>query len=247
MDRHISKHGMDAIEKLELCTSKEELIEIYSNYIVNYGFIFFVAGEIYNPILRNNKLNIISNWPFEWIKHYFDQNYLLFDAVPKYAFSNMQPVVWSKLIKSDLLTNIQRVIFNESFEFGLNDGYIIPIHSELINRGGVSISTKENIKKIERKNEIEIVSNVMYSKLLNILNLETKNNNQRMNIIKYTKREIECLSFSFIGKTDWEIGNILTISEKTVNYHIENAKRKSKSNTRSLAISRAILDGSLIL
>lgn len=246
MDRHLSQHGLDTITNLESCYSRDNLIIIYSNYIGEYGFNFFVAGEIYNPILRNSEINIISNWPIDWVNHYFDQNYLLFDAVPKYAFSNMKPVIWSKMIQSGSLTKIQRLIFNESFEIGLTDGYIMPIHSDTINRGGISISSNKILDKIEKKNEIEIVSNIMYSKFLNIINNELKNT-IKIKIIKYTKREIECLSFSFIGKSDWEIGNILSISEKTVNYHIENAKRKSNSCTRSLAISRAVLDGSLIL
>lgn len=42
----------------------------------------------------------------------------------------------------------------------------------------------------------------------------------------FTAREIEILHWIARGKSDWEIGEILQISAKTVNFHVENSKRK---------------------
>ncbi len=56
-------------------------------------------------------------------------------------------------------------------------------------------------------------------------------------------REFECMKWVAAGKTDWEIGQILTISPKTVNYHVENAKRKMLVPTRVQAVMAALLSG----
>ena len=45
------------------------------------------------------------------------------------------------------------------------------------------------------------------------------------------------------GKSDWTIGRILNISGKTVNFHVENAKRKLGAGTRIQAVVTAMRNG----
>ncbi len=56
-------------------------------------------------------------------------------------------------------------------------------------------------------------------------------------------RESQVLRWVAAGKSDWEIGQILRISEKTVNFHVENAKRKLGVATRIQAVVAAMREG----
>ncbi|AXT32562.1 LuxR family transcriptional regulator [Pseudoalteromonas tunicata] len=56
--------------------------------------------------------------------------------------------------------------------------------------------------------------------------------------VNFTKREIECLKWATEGKTSWEISKILTITDRTVNYHIANCIRKTNSSNRQQAIAK---------
>jgi DNA-binding CsgD family transcriptional regulator len=58
--------------------------------------------------------------------------------------------------------------------------------------------------------------------------------------ISLSEREIECLSWSAAGKTAWETGRIMELSEWTVVYHIEKAKRKFGLTRKQAVIARAI-------
>ena len=58
-------------------------------------------------------------------------------------------------------------------------------------------------------------------------------------------REIECLSWSAIGKTSREIGMILGISRRTVYFHLTNVAAKLDVETTRHAISRAVSLGLL--
>jgi len=58
-----------------------------------------------------------------------------------------------------------------------------------------------------------------------------------------TARESEVLVWVAAGKSDWAIGRILNISGKTVNFHIENAKRKLGVGTRLQAVLTAVRNG----
>ncbi|MET4323479.1 DNA-binding CsgD family transcriptional regulator [Bradyrhizobium sp. JR4.1] len=45
-------------------------------------------------------------------------------------------------------------------------------------------------------------------------------------------REKQCLLWVEEGKSSWEIGMILRVSENTVNFHLKNAMRKLEVTTR---------------
>lgn len=55
-----------------------------------------------------------------------------------------------------------------------------------------------------------------------------------------TTREIQCLRAAASGKSDAEIGADLTISSRTVRFHIDGAKAKLKATTRVQAIAKAL-------
>jgi DNA-binding CsgD family transcriptional regulator len=58
-----------------------------------------------------------------------------------------------------------------------------------------------------------------------------------------TARESEILGWVAVGKSDWAIGRLLNISQKTVNFHVENAKRKFGVATRLQAVVVALRSG----
>lgn len=61
--------------------------------------------------------------------------------------------------------------------------------------------------------------------------------------VNLTPRELEILRLIADAKTDIEIGDILGISKKTVNYHVEKIKIKFAVNSRMLAIVCAFRAG----
>jgi len=61
--------------------------------------------------------------------------------------------------------------------------------------------------------------------------------------IKLTDREREALTWAARGKASGEIATILDISERTVNFHIDNAMRKAGAATRIQAAVKCALLG----
>lgn len=58
-----------------------------------------------------------------------------------------------------------------------------------------------------------------------------------------TDRELSCLQWAALGKTSWEMGVILGLTERTVNFHIHNACRKLGVHSRQAAITAALQNG----
>ena len=60
---------------------------------------------------------------------------------------------------------------------------------------------------------------------------------------RLTPRERECLAWASNGKSEWEISQILGISEHTSEKHLRNAKKKMGAITRAHAVAEAIRRG----
>lgn len=60
-----------------------------------------------------------------------------------------------------------------------------------------------------------------------------------------TPRERDSLAFVADGKTDWEISAIFLVSEATVRFHVDNARKKLGAVNRAQAVARAMSRGIL--
>lgn len=60
-----------------------------------------------------------------------------------------------------------------------------------------------------------------------------------------TPRELEALHWTMEGKTAWEVGNILAISERTAVLHLQNAMRKLDCVNKHQAVLKALRMGLL--
>lgn len=58
-----------------------------------------------------------------------------------------------------------------------------------------------------------------------------------------TPREVDCLQWSAEGKTSWEIGEILKISERTVESYLKTAAQKLSARSRTQAVALAVKRG----
>lgn len=57
---------------------------------------------------------------------------------------------------------------------------------------------------------------------------------------RLTRRELECLRWTLLGKTAWEVGTILGIAEQTAARHLHHASRKLGCVSKHQAALRAV-------
>jgi DNA-binding CsgD family transcriptional regulator len=62
---------------------------------------------------------------------------------------------------------------------------------------------------------------------------------------KLSEREAACLQWAAAGKTSRETALILGVSERTVNFHVQNACRKLHARNRRAAVAMALTCGLL--
>jgi LuxR family quorum sensing-dependent transcriptional regulator len=71
-------------------------------------------------------------------------------------------------------------------------------------------------------------------------------NGVHLNGVPLTKRETDILSWLALGKTAWEIGRILHISRRTVEWHTRNAAKKLNAVNALQAVATAIKIGLIV-
>jgi DNA-binding CsgD family transcriptional regulator len=64
-------------------------------------------------------------------------------------------------------------------------------------------------------------------------------------IPRLTSRELEVLRWTMDGKSAWAVGEILSVSENTVNFHLRNVFRKLGSSSKHQAVLKAMALGLL--
>jgi LuxR family transcriptional regulator, quorum-sensing system regulator BjaR1 len=155
-------------------------------------------------------------------------------------FKTVAPYAWSDVLERRELLKQDKRIVDEAAEFRMNGGLIVPIFTPEGYTGLVSVTAEAPELSEDVRAALSLACVFAHNKLL-ALKRRTESE-----LVRLTCRERECLCWVSYGKSDWEIGEILSISEKTVNYHVENVKKKFGVATRLQAVAVAIRQGTFL-
>ena len=77
---------------------------------------------------------------------------------------------------------------------------------------------------------------------MKLKNSKKKKSDSSISNVQLTDREKEILTWLMEGKSSWDIGQILSISERTVKFHVNNICIKLNAVNRTHAVAKAILN-----
>lgn len=219
---------IDEIERVEAIEDLDRYVLQTSQRIngTEYLMVGSSAGVTPDPNFYS------GNYPEEWLQRYFSRQYFYTDPVNLWMMERRSPVDWSQLRPAGYLQGRSRDVMNECHEFGIREGLTIPIINTDGQLGGVTFAASEFESTAEVKSALQLIAVYYFARLQELLEITNDNASPP----KLTSRERECLHWVAAGKTDWEIGEILFISEITAHKHVESAKRKFGVPTRVQAV-----------
>ena len=124
---------------------------------------------------------------------------------------------------------------HESREFGRKVGLAVPIHGRHGPIAAVSIATDHYDLSPRDERVLQMASLYLHAQLK-----ELRTEALPRPVHNLTPRERECLQWVAAGKTDWEISQILNISEQTAHGYVQNALTKLNARTRAQAVALAM-------
>lgn len=190
------------------------------------------------PHRRNDEARLISTYPLPWTAHYLSNHYERLDPVIRRALQVTEPFEWGNSIESGELSDAQRQLFEEAARFGIRYGFTIPIHDGRGPVAAVTFASDEQGPTFRRCVEA-------HRRVLQLMALYFHASARRklrsdrvVDGVALSPREYECLEWSAAGKSAWEIGRILGITQRTATFHLENAKSKLGVSSLHQAIAR---------
>jgi LuxR family transcriptional regulator, quorum-sensing system regulator BjaR1 len=126
-------------------------------------------------------------------------------------------------------------------DFGLNDGFCIPIHYDDAT-AAVSIAGERPYLDGETKSALHLMGVFAHSRLRALARPAAAMRTRRL-----SEMEAEVLRWAARGKTAWETGQILQLSERTVRWHLEEAQRKLMTKNKTATVALALVNGEINL
>ncbi|GHC80327.1 helix-turn-helix transcriptional regulator [Limoniibacter endophyticus] len=182
---------------------------------------------------------LFSSWPSEWQTQYERARYIQRDPLVKRFQCAPAPFRWSDesvraLINDDLGA---ATLMDEARDHGLKDGLGFVVDTLDGRRVAVSFAGENADLSPAERSVLNLISVYAVGKAMEILDGK---NRVAFGLLGLTLREVECLNWASHGKSEWEIGQILAISEHTAEKHLASAKVKLRAATRAQAVSEAM-------
>jgi len=233
----------DFVDKSLQADTADELFDLYRTAMLDLGFDRIVYDALRNaPHQPSTIPNLFHSYPLEWLEHYVQHNYMKDDPVRHKGLASRRAFVWDDMIIDEKLTKSQLKIMHEAQDAGLNDGVGLAFHGPMGETFGVGLaSSTKNNHAVLNLTEIEVISTQFH------ILFSAKYDHPTPPCITLTPRENEVLKWAAAGKSNWSIGEILSISEHGVDFHMRNILRKLNADTRVTAIVKALHNGLLTL
>ncbi len=239
-----SKRTLDFVEKLQQLRNFDEISGLVVKELEWFGFTCLTSFSMPGPGAELQDGIMLNNRPAEFTQRYFERNYLANDPAITELRTNLNPYSWSDLRDRKKMNKTEKTILGEAGEFGFKDGFVIPI---VTLSGSISLfcpcGPQPDLSRRARA-AIEMIGIYSNNALRRAL---MRTEREPVERARLTPREREIMQWVAAGKTDDEIGEILSLGATTVTSHVENAKRKLDAFRRTYAVVQAIRFGEISL
>ena len=177
--------------------------------------------------------SVDSNFPRDWLTLYNGGAHEVIRLLPPAQRNHARVIVWSKLFEQQT-AHVDMKIVDQARGLGLRDGVTLATASSTQGLGSLFSFAGSAIDNLSRS---ALVLGQLAPYLHNaLMRMAPRAMN---NEAELTERERETLLWIQNGKTNWEIAQILGISERTVKFHVQNILTKLKASSRSHAVALA--------
>lgn len=235
---------MEMFEFIECSTRTHSLVELFKLMIdaasdEGFEYLAFVALN-YLPLVRLQGVvppAVAIHCPGCWYRQYVEQEYHKFDPVIAYGLTAADPFEWARLREQCNLDVKQQLVLEEARKAGLKNGVSVPLQGPWGQISLMSFASELNENNLSPKlGRLKVLASHFHVAFIEIC-LPKQNDSPNAQL---SAREKECLEWVARGKSTWDISAILTISERTVKFHIKNAMLKLGTSSRIVAVVRAI-------
>lgn len=233
---------LEYIDQVQRAGTAAAVCERLLSVTSNFGLTALIAATVPQPGTSSSQQKdhvLLCDWPNEWLERYLTRNYVDHDPVVSHLKQLRAPFQWREAVQSIPADKSSDEVMRDAREFNLRDGLAFPLITlegqiALVSLGGEAVELSDS--------EFAMVSLASTYAIGRAMQLQTTAS-KVIEHIELTPRERECLQWAAVGKSEWEISQILGISEHTSEKHLLNAKSKLGAANRVQAVAEAIRHG----
>ena len=219
-------------------SSKEALRDSLANAARKMGFSYVAMIQHGGLPRLIERALIITNYPADFVRFYIESHAYIIDPVYEVSQLLDRPFSWNEIPDYVELTEKQSALFDKAQRYGIVDGVTVPLQIS----GGSHASCT-----FARTEPVAVSPSLMTS--LHIIatfgfkaGLRLHHPSRGSDVPKLTRREAQCTGLVALGKSDWEISQILGLGETTVRYFVSRAKQRYGVYKRPALVAKALID-----
>ena len=230
---------LEAVNGLE---TQSPIIDGLESVLDIYGFDYY--GVIRQPKASEDPLSLVlaGCWPEGWPARYMEKKYVLIDPTIRYLGHARKGFSWAEAVpafQSDPHRRRMQRMMVDAMKFGLEGGYIFPIHGRRGLMGNLSVGGKHVALSPAEMVLFDALAKTVFWRLLELTDPLINEELSSAVDVQLTRREMEALSYLADGMTSNEIASVLRLSNHTVDWYMNAVQTKLKAKNRHHAVAIA--------
>lgn len=233
-------HWQDVYHQLGGARSGQELFRGVADVARRLGFDYCCYGARARYPMGRPAITIFDSYPAGWMAHYRASGYLDVDPVVQAGLHSDDLVAWPRTMRGQA-----RQLWADANDHGIRAGVACSSWGRQgvfgllsLARGDAALTATE-VRHLSLP--VHWLGNLTHMLMGPFLGPGQATTCE----VVLTRREREVLNWTAEGKTAYEIGRILGISERTVNFHVNNLMAKLDVVNKLQAVVKAIMIGLL--
>ncbi|MEW7849489.1 autoinducer binding domain-containing protein [Massilia aurea] len=225
------------LEAMTRAQDSSGLFAVVTRAARELGFDYCAYGMRMPLPLSNPSTVMLNNYPVAWQARYAEQGYLARDPTVQHGIASLLPVVWSEAVFAEA-----RPLWEDARGHGLQVGWAQASRTADGSVGMLTLARSQDALFDAELGQSEAnMSWLAHAAHQGLVRLARPAGAA----IALSAREAEVLRWMADGKTSGEAGIILSVSERTVNFHVANALLKLGAANKTGAVVKAALLGLL--
>ncbi len=238
------------ISHLQKATSTRLLNEVLKSYLSSLGITMFAFTYYsYSPTsIHKLKYDYSSSRFDAWHKHYLSEGYEDIDSTLDVVYQSILPQLWDTREQLAQAKNPrERKMRKDAIQFGAEKGLSIPIHGPQDDFAILVVVQMRGQDFLEKNAKLQhelFTAGYYYYNALQQFLLQSSPTKSKL---KLSEREMQCLTLIAKNYSIQHIAKMLSITERTVNYHIQRLNKKLGAANKYQSVIKALVKGFIVI
>jgi len=227
--------AFEAVEAFERLETPDQVVGHLRSALAKFGYTGFLITSTPDASAESERQTFLDGWPNRFNEHYSEQHFYTDDPIAAHCRHTFDPFEWSEVRVDKREWPRAALVMGAAGEFGLRQGYSIPIFraDELVD----TVSMAGECPDFDQlaKRAVHIIGLYAHAKAMSLIAKKQQTGPKLL-----SSAEREAMTWVAMGKSSWEISVILGISESAVIQRVDRAVKKLGAVNRTQAAVNAL-------